>query len=171
MADAPDEEPVALGMFEAGDDLGTALFLLGHLFIRMRPDDMSLSASSTLVTLTDRGPQRITALARMEGVTQPSMTELVKRLERDRLVVRRPDPYDSRAVTVTITAAGTRLVSERRLDRARRLADLVSGLAEEDRRALLDAQPALRRLAAHGLAQLSRPPAGRGPEDSGGGPE
>jgi DNA-binding MarR family transcriptional regulator len=139
-----------------GDDLGTALFLLGHLFIRLRTGDMSLSASSTLVTLNDRGPLRITALAETEGVTQPSMTELVNRLQRDGLVVRERDPLDSRAVTVAVTPAGKALVAHRRRERADKLADLVGTLDAADQQVLLAAEPAMRRLVANGLAQLGQ---------------
>lgn len=140
---------------DSGDGLGTALFLLGHLFIRLRPGDISLAASSTLVTLNDCGPLRITALAEAEGVTQPSMSELVNRLQRDGLVVRQRDPGDSRAVNVEITSAGRAMVAERRRERADRLAELVATLDRADQQALLAAEPAMRRLVANGLARLA----------------
>src|SRR6266566_1007733 len=58
--------------------------------------DLSLTAVSTLGSLSRYGPQRITALAGAEGVSQPSMTQLVQRLEQRGLVARGSDPADGR---------------------------------------------------------------------------
>ena len=120
----------------------------------MAPRDLSLTASSTMVTLTDHGPLRMTTLAETEGVTQPSMSELVNRLQRDGLVIRQRDADDGRAVCVAATAAGQALVGERRRERASRLARLVVTLDEEDRRALAAAEPAIRHLIAKGFAGI-----------------
>jgi DNA-binding MarR family transcriptional regulator len=49
---------------------------------------------------------RISVLAAASGVTQPSMTELVGRLQREGLVTRLTDPQDARATLVDITARG-----------------------------------------------------------------
>src|SRR5688500_18439341 len=65
---------------------------------------------SVLHTLTHRGPMRLTALTTTEQITQPAVTQLVGRLERDGLVERRPDPDDRRAVIVQVTPAGARIV-------------------------------------------------------------
>ena len=52
------------------------------------------------------GPTRLTTLAAKEGVGQPSMTQLIQRLERQDLVTRLADPEDGRAALVAITDAG-----------------------------------------------------------------
>ena len=80
--------------------------------------DLSLTTASTLATLDRDGPQRLSDLAVREGVTQPSMTALVTRLERDGLATRGADPSDGRAVVVTLTDAG-RDVLTRAADPAR----------------------------------------------------
>jgi DNA-binding MarR family transcriptional regulator len=59
-----------------------------------------------LNTLHRDGPARvITTLAAAAGIGQPSMTELVQRLERQALVTRINDPQDGRAALVTIINA------------------------------------------------------------------
>ena len=69
--------------------VGEALVGLTASVVRWARRDMSLTSLGTLATLDRAGPQRITDLARAEGVAQPSMTVLVGTLERDGLVVRR----------------------------------------------------------------------------------
>ncbi|NUW31778.1 MarR family transcriptional regulator [Nonomuraea sp. SMC257] len=93
------------------------------------------------------GPMRLTELTRTEQVSQPAVTQLVTRLERDGLVERRPDPRDGRAVLVHITEAGRRIGRARHDDRTRHLLPLVAQLTPEQRRAIAQALPALGRLA------------------------
>lgn len=115
------------------------------------PRDISFTTASTLSRLEHDGPRRLTSLAGDEGVAQPSMTQLVQRLERQGLVERNRDPDDKRVVWVAITEAGRRLLSDRRVARAQELADLLATLPPEDEAALatavLTALPVIRGLA------------------------
>jgi DNA-binding MarR family transcriptional regulator len=116
---------------------------------RLTPSqDVSLTSASTLATLERGGPHRLTELAAKEGVTQPAMTQLVSRLERDGLARRLPDPSDGRVVMVEVTKEGRELLRKRRLVRAKRLSELLAALPPEDEAALAEALPALGRLAA-----------------------
>ena len=90
--------------------IGTALYALVVEAMRRIPRTMSLTSLSTLATLERTGPRRITDLAVIEGVTQPSMTTLVKVLERDGMVDRRGEPGDGRVALVAVTKAGSELV-------------------------------------------------------------
>ncbi|WP_280455301.1 MarR family transcriptional regulator, partial [Nocardia brasiliensis] len=47
-----------------------------------------ITTLSVLHTLVHRGPLRLTALKETEQITQPAITQLVQRLERDGLVRR-----------------------------------------------------------------------------------
>ena len=124
--------------------------LLG-LVRRLAPDDgLSLTAASTLRRLEGDGPRRLTELARLEGVSQPAMTQLVSRLERAGLARRASEPVDARVVLVQITDEGRRAMRERRAVRAERLADLMAALDPADREAILAALPALDRLCDQG---------------------
>jgi DNA-binding MarR family transcriptional regulator len=116
-----------------------------------RPRDISFTTASTLSRLEHEGPRRLTSLATDEGVAQPSMTQLVQRLERQGLVERNRDPDDGRVVWVGITEAGRALLAGRRARRAQELADLLATLPPEEEAALagavLAALPVIRRLA------------------------
>ncbi|HET6190053.1 MAG TPA: MarR family transcriptional regulator, partial [Trebonia sp.] len=61
-----------------------------------QPSGLSMTAVATLATLERQGPRRLTALAALAGVTQPAMTQLISRLEDDRLVRREADSADGR---------------------------------------------------------------------------
>jgi DNA-binding MarR family transcriptional regulator len=120
--------------------------------------DLSLTTASTLATLDRSGPVRLSDLATREGVTQPSMTALVSRLERDGLAERSGDPHDRRAVNVVITERGRTALADRRARRAGVLAALLDR-AEPDDRALIEAAaPALARLIAAGPAPAASTP-------------
>ena len=114
--------------------------------LRRVPRDISLAALSTLSTLDRIGPQRITDLARLEGVAQPSMTVLAGTLERDGLAVRRRDPADRRVVLIGVTAAGRDLIRRRSRARAQAFAQLIEKLPPGETAVLLAALPALRHL-------------------------
>jgi DNA-binding MarR family transcriptional regulator len=59
-----------------------------------------------VLSILGEGPRRITELSELEGVAQPTMTLLVKRLEEKGLVDRAGLPDDGRVVLVGITEAG-----------------------------------------------------------------
>lgn len=107
---------------------------------------MSLTSASTLSTLERGGPRRVTDLAVVEGVTQPSMTLLVGRLERAGLVERTKDPSDKRVALVAITDAGRAVLVSRRRAGAEAFDQLIGKLPPDDAAALAAALPALERL-------------------------
>src|SRR5271167_2080748 len=76
--------------------VGAALHELVVEALRRAPRRVSLTSGSTLATLERTGPQRITDLAVIEGVTQSAMTVLVQALESSGLVERHGDPADKR---------------------------------------------------------------------------
>ena len=121
------------------------------IFIRLPSiEKLSFTTLSVLHTLVHHGPMRLSALTATEQISQPAVTQLVTRLERDGLLERRPDPADGRAVLVRATAAGTEVVRTRHADRTARLARLFEQLTPEERRAVSAALPALTRMAALG---------------------
>ena len=98
--------------------------------------DLSATAAYALNRVCREGPIRLTVLAAKEGVSQPSMTQLIQRLERQDLVTRLADPDDGRATLVGITAHGQRLLDDRKRRRRERLAALFATLTAEERNAL-----------------------------------
>lgn len=107
---------------------------------------LSTAASSALGRLSREGPQRLTELARAEGVSQPNMTQLVTRLERAGLVRRIADHSDGRGVLVEATDSGLEVFRQRRAERAQALQELVEELPELEQRAVKLAFPALARV-------------------------
>jgi DNA-binding MarR family transcriptional regulator len=126
--------------------VGEALTGLAASAVRRPHRGMSLTSLVTLATLDRAGPQRITDLARMEGVAQPSMTVLVGILERDGFVVRRGDPSDKRVALIELTAAGMDLIRSQRRTSAQAWAQLIEKLPSDETAALLAALPALEHL-------------------------
>jgi DNA-binding MarR family transcriptional regulator len=80
--------------------------LLVRLLVKQVPlGDISRTEGEVLGILSE-GPRRITELAELEGLAQPTMTLLVKRLESRGWVAREGLPEDGRVVIVSITEAG-----------------------------------------------------------------
>jgi DNA-binding MarR family transcriptional regulator len=134
-------------MAAQNDALGEALYTLAAGVIRRRSRTLSLTALSTLSTLEQTGPRRLTDLAVTEEITQPSMTSLVTQLEQLGFAERRRDAADARVVLVAITRAGRQFMRERRRAGARTLTELIDKLDEQDAAELHVALPALLRLA------------------------
>jgi DNA-binding MarR family transcriptional regulator len=97
---------------------------------------------------------RLTELTATEQMTQPAITQMVRRLEDDGLLERRADPRDARAVLIQLTPRGAQVIEARRSARVERLASLLDRLPREERAAIAAAMPAL----AHAI-ELERTPA------------
>lgn len=134
---------------ELGARLGPVNARLQALLRRALVDHgVSLAAARTLATLHRDGSRRVTDLAAVEQVTQPSMSDLVARLESAGLVTRGSDASDRRLAIVSISEAGRERLSSILERRASVLASHLAELSAEDRRAVADALPALERLVA-----------------------
>ncbi|MER6814893.1 MarR family transcriptional regulator [Spirillospora sp. NPDC000708] len=70
------------------------------------------------------------------GLAKSSLTGLVDRTERNGLVRREPDPRDTRAVRVALTARGAELVDAFYTETCKRIDDLAGGLSAGERDAL-----------------------------------
>ena len=130
----------------SGSDPADVLYGLLTTVIRSIPRDMGLTSASTLSTLERTGPRRVTDLAVIEGITQPSMTVLVTALERSGLVERHSDPADKRVTLVAVTEAGSQYLRQRREAGAEGIAQLIGRLPPDEAAALGAAVPALMHL-------------------------
>ena len=113
-----------------------------------RGSEIGHGALSALATLVADDQQRVGALAEAEGVSPPAMTRLVNYLERQGLVVRRPDPTDGRASVVAATETGRDVVLSGRAERLQVLQARCDALSPDDRQRLLAALPVLEALGA-----------------------
>jgi DNA-binding MarR family transcriptional regulator len=122
-----------------------------HLLRRLRREDdasgLTAPRLSALSVLVFGGPTTLGGLAAAEQVRPPTMTRLVAALERLGLVVREPDPSDGRVVLVRATARARTVLEAGRARRVAALAARLAALADDERRALEAALPALERVA------------------------
>ena len=116
--------------------IAEALWVGAALLVRQLAWGTSLTCRSVLATLDDDSPVRLTALAAATGVSQPAMTQLVRRLEREGLVTRLIDPEDARATLVAISDAGSALHAQLHQSVDERLVELLTALSPEEEAAL-----------------------------------
>jgi DNA-binding MarR family transcriptional regulator len=103
---------------------------------------------SALSVLVFGGSLPLGRLARIEGVTSPTMTRLVDALEEAGLATREAHPDSDRMVLVSPTAAGRALMLGAAERRAEVIVDALHALTADERRVLREAAPLLKRLAA-----------------------
>src|ERR1700752_2004161 len=120
-----------------------AVYGLLATLLRRAPRDISLTSLATLSTLDRAGAKKITELAAIEGVTQPSMTTLIAGLEKSGLVERSGDPNDRRVSMVSLTSVGRNYIRRRRQTGTEAFAALVGELPPDEAAALAAAVPAL----------------------------
>ncbi len=144
------------GLDPAGrdEDLAADLRLaVGRLSRRLRQHSvggLSPSQVSAMASLDCHGPVPIGRLSRLEGVSAPTMTRIVDRLEQQGHVARRIDPGDGRSTVVEMTPQGAAALARLRQERTAFLADRLAQLGDADVAAVAAALPALRRLAGEG---------------------
>jgi DNA-binding MarR family transcriptional regulator len=115
---------------------------LTRLVIRRIDGPLTRTEAGLLNALGD-GPRRITELAELEGLAQPTTTLLVKRLEDQGWVARRRQTQDGRVVLVTRTAAGEAVLETFRARAAEVLESCLEQMAPELVDALADSVRAL----------------------------
>jgi DNA-binding MarR family transcriptional regulator len=126
-----DLDELAVSLAQQAAALSRLVFSQGKL-------GLTRSESSLLGTLR-AGPQRITALAEIEGLAQPTVTVLVKRLEERGWVAREHPADDGRVVLVSLTAAGHDALAQWRERYRPRLRAGLEELPDQQLAALVDA--------------------------------
>ena len=103
----------APGAFEAADRLHSAAI---HLLRRLRVRDYELGIGpaqlSALSVLVFAGPQSLASLAQAEQVKPSTMSRIVSGLLRAKLVHRKTDKQDRRAIVIESTEKGARIMQE-----------------------------------------------------------
>jgi DNA-binding MarR family transcriptional regulator len=108
-------EPTAADVVSR-DDLGFLLAkamqrwneLLYERFVAAGYSDVRPSYGSVLLPLYEEDGLRMGELARRARLSKQTMTDMIRRLERDGLVERRTDPTDARASLIFLTARSRR---------------------------------------------------------------
>ncbi|MEO5319518.1 MarR family transcriptional regulator [Arthrobacter sp. CC3] len=107
--------------------------------------ELSAAQLSTLKMLLHDGV-RVGEIARNLGVKVPSATEQIIKLEKADLVRRDPDPDDSRAVRVVLTAEGRAAVDSANERRNAVMAKILVTLSDSERQALAAALPVIEKI-------------------------
>ena len=98
------------------DDLGFLLVKATHRWNELLAErfgaagyaDVRPSYGSVLIPLYEQDGLRMGELARRARLSKQTMTTMIRRLEQDRLVARRPDPHDARASLIFLTPRSRR---------------------------------------------------------------
>jgi len=122
-----------------------------HFGRRLREIDASVGLTparySALASLYFRDSRNISDLAADERVKRPSMTRLVRDMERDGLLRRARDPSDGRGVLIKLTPRGAALFKDTRAAKIALVADFLRTLSSDARTAVKIAFAALDDLA------------------------
>jgi DNA-binding MarR family transcriptional regulator len=102
---------------------------------------------SVLGLVRGRGPLGLAELARLEGLNPTMLSRVVRALDENGLIRRRPDPSDLRAARVEITPAGENVHARIRDHRTQVLTECLEQLPAETAEALLSSVPAMEALA------------------------
>ena len=129
--------------------------LLTRLLVRHLGGTWTRTEVSLLNTLS-YGPRRISELAEFERLAQPTMTQLVKRLEQSGLLTRERQADDGRVVLVSLTDAGRAAVEDFRAQASAALGTCLTEMPDAQVEALAVATETLARLVTH-LQERSSP--------------
>ena len=123
---------------------------VGQLLRRVRSQGrtagLNLSQLATLARLEQSGWMTAADLARAEAMKPQSMGAILRGLEQENLVRRRPDPDDGRRILFALTARGAEVRKERSAAKREWLASALAGLDAAELRTLLAAAPLIKRL-------------------------
>jgi DNA-binding MarR family transcriptional regulator len=119
--------------------------LLTRLAVRQFSGRLSRAEAGVLRALS-RGPRRITELAELEGLAQPSVTLMVRRLEEGRLVTRGRDTADGRVVMVSLTDSGAAALEEVRAQMTVAMREYLTEMSDVQVDALASAVDSLQEL-------------------------
>ncbi|MFD1327086.1 MarR family winged helix-turn-helix transcriptional regulator [Mycoplana ramosa] len=119
-------------------DIAQGMFKLYHQVSRlvnecMMDEGVSLARSKFLLLLSCQGPQRSTDIASALGFAPRTVTEAIDGLERDKLVVREPDPTDRRAKIVSITETGLAIINAAQQPQHKTIEAIFTALTEEQK--------------------------------------
>lgn len=123
-----------------------AIHLLRGLQAEDAASGLTRARLSALSVLVFAGPLRVSRLAEIEGVRPPTMTGLVRGLEQQGLVRRRPDPSDARACLVFASDDGWRILEEARSRRLGSIERKVGALSPADQKLIGKAARILARI-------------------------
>ena len=119
--------------------------VLTRLIVRQLGGELSRTELGLLKTL-GAGPRRITELAELEGLAQPTITIVITQLEQRGLVARTRQPDDGRVVLVSLTESGSGALEDYRAKLRAVLGGHLAEISDEQVEALAAATETLAQL-------------------------
>jgi DNA-binding MarR family transcriptional regulator len=104
---------------------------------RLRPLGFSMGQLPVLDALADGVARSQKEIAERAGVKQPTMAEMLARMERDGVVRRAPDPSDGRGSLISLNAAAVARIPEARARLLRGEEEATAGLRTGERDAMI----------------------------------
>ncbi|MGZ4382790.1 MAG: MarR family winged helix-turn-helix transcriptional regulator [Gaiellaceae bacterium] len=139
----------AVGSVELANRLRPVLLLLNRHLRREAHAEGITGGQAALLAQIRRHPNLgARELAAREGISAPSMTRYLDRLERAGLIVRTRSPEDARRIRLALTPKGVRVLRSVRRRRTAWLAERLDGLSAAEQRAVAAAIEPLGRLLA-----------------------
>ncbi|NTU80036.1 MAG: MarR family transcriptional regulator [Chloroflexales bacterium] len=108
--------------------------------------ELTMAQFKTAFVVAQKGPLSVNTIAEILGVTQSTVSHLLDRLEQVAIVERIPDTEDRRRTLVQLASRGTALMETLRQGQRGDAHALLSRLAPEDLRALVQGFRAILRL-------------------------
>jgi DNA-binding MarR family transcriptional regulator len=132
---------------ELANRLRPVLLLINRHLRREAHAEGITGGQTALLALIRHHPQLgVRELAAREGISVPSMTRYLDRLERAGLIIRTRSPEDARRIRPALTPKGVRVLRSVRRRRTAWLAERLEGLPAAEQRAVAAAIEPLSRL-------------------------
>jgi DNA-binding MarR family transcriptional regulator len=122
------------------------LMLNRHLRREAHAEGITGGQAALLAQIRNHPQLGVRELAAREGISAPSMTRYLDRLEKADLIVRTRSTEDARRVRLALTPKGVRVLQSVRRRRTAWLAERLQGLAPSEQQAVADAIEPLARL-------------------------
>ncbi len=103
---------------------------------RLRPLGFGMQQLPALFALEARGPLTQRALTQEARVEQPSMAEMLGRLERAGMIARSPHPEDRRSSSIALTRTARTRLPKAKAELVRGEADAMAGFSAEEKKLL-----------------------------------
>ena len=132
---------------ELANRLRPVLLLLNrHLRREAHAEGITGGQAALLAQIRNHPQLGVRELAAREGISAPSMTRYLDRLEKAGLIVRTRSPQDARRIRLALTPKGVRVLRSVRRRRTAWLAERLDGLPPAEQGAVADAIEPLTRL-------------------------
>lgn len=131
---------------QLANDLVWASSRFARTAYQATPVRLSYVSLRAMAALNREPGLRVGELARLEGITQPSMSQAIKKLVDDNLITRHPSPEDARATDLMITDKGRDILLKYRNDSAAQILPVLDTLSDDDIAALHRASELLQQI-------------------------